>query len=91
MISSVREKVAEKLGVKFRLLSIDEVNSFKDECLSPQSEKLKELGIRNIAEAFALISAGKNAKLILRKIPYKGEVTVSIASIRLESHCNLFL
>ncbi|MFP3400547.1 cobalamin biosynthesis protein, partial [Acidianus sp.] len=50
-------------------------------CLSPQSEKLKELGIRNVAEACALISAGKNAKLILRKIPYKGEVTVSIASI----------
>ncbi|MQL56017.1 cobalt-precorrin 5A hydrolase [Acidianus ambivalens] len=84
VISSVREKVrkvAEKLGVKFRLLSLDEVNSFEDECLSPQSEKLKELGIRNVAEACALISAGKNAKLILRKIPYKGEVTVSIASI----------
>lgn len=84
VISSVREKVgkvAERLGVKFRLISLEEVNSFNDECLSPQSQKLKELGIKNVAEACALISAGKNAKLILRKIPYKGEVTVSIASI----------
>ncbi len=84
VISSVREKVgkvAEKLGVKFRLLSFEEVNSFNDECLSPQSEKLRELGIKNVAEACALISAGKNSRLILRKIPYKGEVTVSIASI----------
>ncbi|BDC17940.1 cobalt-precorrin 5A hydrolase [Acidianus sp. HS-5] len=84
VISSIREKVgkvAEKLGVKFRLISLDEVNSFEDECLSPQSQKLKELGIKNVAEACALISAGSNSKLILRKIPYKGEVTVSIASI----------
>ena len=81
IIASVREKVkevADEFKVPFRLVSWDEVNSFNDECLTPPSDKLKELGIRGVAEISALI-AGRG-RLILRKISYKGEVTVAIAS-----------
>jgi cobalt-precorrin 5A hydrolase len=81
IIASVREKVkevADELKVPFRLISWEEINAFNDECLTPPSDKLKELGIKGVAEVSALI-AGKG-RLILRKIRYKGEVTVAIAS-----------
>ncbi|AWR96294.1 cobalt-precorrin 5A hydrolase [Acidianus sulfidivorans JP7] len=83
VISSIRERVREvskELGKPFRLVSIDEINSFYDPCISPQSNKLKELGIKGVAEISALIAGGKGSTLLLRKIPYKGEVTVAIAS-----------
>lgn len=83
VISSIRDRVGEvakELEKPFRLVSLDEVNSFSDPCLSPQSEKLKEVGIKGVAEISALIAGGKGSSLILRKIPYEGEVTVAIAS-----------
>ncbi|ARM74773.1 cobalt-precorrin 5A hydrolase [Acidianus manzaensis] len=83
VISSVKERVSEvskELGKPFKLVSIDELNSFYDPCLSPQSEKLKEIGIKGVAEISALIAGGKDSTLLMRKIPYEGEVTVAIAS-----------
>ncbi|BFH72276.1 cobalt-precorrin 5A hydrolase [Sulfurisphaera javensis] len=82
VIASLRESVksvAEELGIPFRLITKEEINSFEDECLSPQSEKLKEVGLKGVAEVSALISAGKNSKLLLRKMVYNGEVTIAIA------------
>lgn len=81
-ISSIREKVkdvAEELGIPFRLVTKEEINSYNDECLTPQSIKLKEVGLKGVAEISALISAGKNSKLLLRKMVYNGEVTIAIA------------
>jgi cobalt-precorrin 5A hydrolase len=82
LIASIREsaEVASKeLGIPFRKITLEEINSFNDECLTPPSEKLTELGLRGVAEVSALMAGGKDAKLILRKIPYKGEVTVAVA------------
>ncbi|BFI76666.1 cobalt-precorrin 5A hydrolase [Sulfurisphaera ohwakuensis] len=82
IISSVREKVkivADELGIAFRLVTRDEIEAFSDECLSPQSEKLKEIGLKGVAEVSALIAGGKGAKLLLRKITYNNEVTIAIA------------
>jgi len=82
VIASIREKVknvADELGIPFRLVTKDEINSFEDECLTPQSQKLKELGIRGVAEISALIAGGKNSRLLLRKMVYNGEVTIAIA------------
>lgn len=83
IISSIRERVeeiAKELGVPFRLVSLEEINSFNYPCLSPQSDKLKEVGIKGVAEISALIAGGKSSTLILRKIPYGSEVTVAVAS-----------
>jgi len=82
VISSIREKVkivADELGITFRLVTRDEIETFNDECLSPQSEKLKEIGLKGVAEVSALIAGGKEAKLLLRKITYNNEVTIAIA------------
>lgn len=82
VIASIREKVkvvADELGVPFRLVTREEINSFEDECLSPQSEKLKEVGLKGVAEVSALIAGGKGSRLLLRKIVYNGEVTIAIA------------
>lgn len=82
VIASIREKVknvAEELGIPFRLVSREEINSFEDECLTPQSQKLKEIGLKGVAEISALIAGGKNSRLLLRKMVYNGEVTIAIA------------
>jgi len=82
VIASIREKVqyvADELGVPFRLVSREEINSFEDECLTPQSQKLKEIGLKGVAEISALIAGGKNSRLLLRKMVYNGEVTIAIA------------
>lgn len=83
VISSIKERVAEvakELGIPFRLVSVEEINSFYDPCISPQSEKLKEIRLKGVAEISALIAGGKGSSLILRKIPYEGEVTVAVAT-----------
>ncbi|QIW24740.1 cobalt-precorrin 5A hydrolase [Sulfolobus sp. S-194] len=82
IISSIREKVkivADELGIAFRLVTRDEIETFNDECLSPQSEKLKEIGLKGVAEVSALIAGGNGAKLLLRKITYNNEITIAIA------------
>ncbi len=82
-ISSIRRdvmKVAERLGVEFRLYNLEEVNSFSSPCLTPQGEKLKQLGIRGVAEVCALKSAGDRAKLVLRKVKLGNSATLAIAA-----------
>ena len=84
VIASLRdsvESVSKELGVPFRKITSEEINSFNDDCLTPPSEKLSELGLKGVAEVSALISGGNGAKLILRKIQYKREVTVAVATV----------
>lgn len=83
VIASIRESVetvCRELGIPFRRVTLEEINSFDSECLTPPSEKLTELGLKGVAEVSALIAGGRDAKLVLRKIPYRGEVTIAVAT-----------
>jgi cobalt-precorrin 5A hydrolase len=72
-------KAAERLGLNLEFISIDELRSFEHEDLSPDSELVKKkIGVGGVCERAALITAGKKAKLILKKTKEKG-VTVAIA------------
>lgn len=82
-ISSIREEVSEvarRLNKRFMLYSKDEVNSFSNPCLTPQSEKLKEVGIKGVAEICALMSARENPRLVLRKLKIGNSATLAIAT-----------
>jgi len=83
-IASVREvveEVSKSLNIPFQKIDWETINSFNDECLTPPSEKLEELGIKGVAEISAFIAGGPSAKLILRKISYKSKITVAIAGV----------
>lgn len=70
---------AEKLGLKFEFLNVEELRAFKHEDLSPDSEIVQEkIGVGGVCEQAALIKAGKNAHLILKKQKLNG-VTVAVA------------
>jgi cobalt-precorrin 5A hydrolase len=82
-ISSVREevgKVAEMLKVKFILYNLEEIRIFSNPCLTPQSEKLKEVGVKGVAEVCALMSSGLNPRLVLRKVKLSKSATIAIAT-----------
>ncbi|EHP69266.1 cobalamin biosynthesis protein CbiG [Metallosphaera yellowstonensis MK1] len=82
-IASIKERaksVADKLNLPFRLFSVDELNSLDHDCLSPPSDKLREEGIRGVAEASALMMAGKGARLLLRKVKAH-DLTVAVAGV----------
>jgi cobalt-precorrin 5A hydrolase len=70
---------AEKLGLSWDFLSVDALRSLKHEGLSPDSKLVKEkIGVGGVCERAALIAAGKNAELILKKMKMNG-VTVAVA------------
>jgi cobalt-precorrin 5A hydrolase len=70
---------AKKLGLTWNFLSVDALRSVKHEGLSPDSKLVKEkIGVGGVCERAALITAGKKAKLILKKMKMNG-VTVAIA------------
>jgi cobalt-precorrin 5A hydrolase len=70
---------AKKLGLPIDFISVDALRSVKHEGLSPDSKLVKEkIGVGGVCERAALITAGKNAKLILKKMKKNG-VTVAIA------------
>jgi cobalt-precorrin 5A hydrolase len=70
---------AKKLGLIWDFFSVDALRAFKHEDLSPDSKLVKEkIGVGGVCERAALITAGKNAKLILKKMKMNG-VTVAIA------------
>jgi cobalt-precorrin 5A hydrolase len=72
-------KAAERMGLNLEFISIDELRSFRHEDLSPDSELVKKkIGVGGVCERAALITAGKKAKLILKKTKAKG-VTVAVA------------
>lgn len=70
---------AKRLGLNLEFLSIDDLRSLRHEELSPDSELVKQkIGVGGVCERAALITAGKKAKLILKKTKAKG-VTVAVA------------
>ena len=70
---------AQKLGLPMDFISVDALRLVKHEGLSPDSQLVKEkIGVGGVCERAALITAGKNAKLILKKMKMNG-VTVAVA------------
>jgi cobalt-precorrin 5A hydrolase len=70
---------AKILGLAFSFVSVDALRAFSHEDLSPDSKLVEEkIGVGGVCERAALITAGKNARLILKKTKMNG-VTVAIA------------
>lgn len=74
MINAVK-----KLGLPLEFLSVDALRSLKYQGLSPDSLMVQEkIGVGGVCERAALIAAGKNSKLLLKKTKLNG-TTVAIA------------
>ena len=72
-------KAVEQLGAPLEFLSVDALQSLNHKDLSPDSAMVqKKIGVGGVCERAALLIAGKNSKLILKKVKFKG-VTVAIA------------
>jgi len=72
-------KAAEQLGKPLEFLSVDALRSLNHKDLSPDSKMVQEkIGVGGVCERAALIVAGKNSKLILKKTKLNG-VTVAVA------------
>lgn len=70
---------AKKLGLPIDFVGLEALRGFKHEDLSPDSKLVKEkIGVGGVCEQAALIVAGKQARLILKKTKMNG-VTVAIA------------
>jgi cobalt-precorrin 5A hydrolase len=70
---------AEKLGLPIDFVNVDALRSVKNEGLSPDSKLVEEkIGVGGVCERAALITAGKNANLILKKMKMNS-VTVAVA------------
>ena len=70
---------AEKLGLPIDFVSVEALRSVKHEGLSPDSKLVEEkIGVGGVCERAALITAGKTAELILKKMKMNG-VTVAVA------------
>ncbi len=66
-------------GAPLEFLTVEELDSLKHEDLSPDSKMVKEkIGVGGVCERAALLKAGKNSKLLLKKTKLNG-VTVAIA------------
>jgi cobalt-precorrin 5A hydrolase len=69
----------ERLGAPLDFLSVDALRSLNHSDLSPDSAMVQEkIGVGGVCERAALLTAGKNSKLILKKTKLNG-VTVAIA------------
>jgi cobalt-precorrin 5A hydrolase len=69
----------ERLCLPLEFLSVDVLRSLSHKDLSPDSKMVQEkIGVGGVCERAALIIAGNNAKLILKKMKLNG-VTVAIA------------
>jgi len=72
-------EAVEKLGAPLEFLSVEALRSVNYEDLSPDSAMVQEkIGIGGVCERAALLVAGKNSKLILKKMKLNG-VTVAVA------------
>jgi cobalt-precorrin 5A hydrolase len=70
---------AERLGAPLEFLSVDTLRSLSHKDLSPDSKMVQEkIGVGGVCERAALLVAGKNSRLILKKTKRNG-VTVAIA------------
>ena len=69
----------EHLGKPLEFLSVDALRSLNHKDLSPDSKMVQEkIGVGGVCERAALLVAGENSKLILKKTKLNG-VTVAIA------------
>jgi len=72
-------KAAETLGLTLEFFDVETLRAFKHGDLSPDSEIVnRNIGIGGVCERAALIAAGKNPRLILKKTIRNG-VTVAVA------------
>jgi cobalt-precorrin 5A hydrolase len=70
---------AERLGAPLEFLSVDALRSLNHQDLSPDSAMVQEkIGVGGVCERAALLIAGKNSKLLLKKTKLNG-VTVAVA------------
>ncbi|MDO5836498.1 MAG: cobalt-precorrin 5A hydrolase [Methanobacterium sp.] len=70
--------VASQLKLPLEIVSLDEIAELEDGNCTPSKLVQREFGVPGISEPVALIQAGKQSRLILRKTAYNG-VTVAIA------------
>jgi cobalt-precorrin 5A hydrolase len=71
---------AKKLGLKWDFHSVEALRSVEHAGLSPDSKMVEEkIGVGGVCERAALITAGKNSNLILKKTKMNG-VTVAVAA-----------
>ena len=69
----------KQLGAPLEFLSVDALRSLNHKDLSPDSKMVQEkIGVGGVCERAALLVAGKNSKLILKKTKLNG-VTVAVA------------
>lgn len=67
------------LGVPVNFVSVNEIRKFNREDLTPDSEVVKKyIGVGGVCERAALIAAGRDAQLLLKKVKF-GRVTVAVA------------
>ncbi len=72
-------EAVERLGAPLEFLSVDALRSVSYNDLSPDSAMVQEkIGVGGVCERAALLTAGKNSKLLLKKTKLNG-VTVAIA------------
>lgn len=72
-------EAVERLGAPLEFLSVDALRSLNHSDLSPDSAMVQEkIGVGGVCERAALIVAGKNSKLLLKKTKLNG-VTVAVA------------
>ena len=77
--SEAMVQAVAQLGAPLEFLSVDALRSVKNVDLSPDSAMVQEkIGVGGVCERAALMVAGKNSKLILKKTKLKG-VTVALA------------
>jgi cobalt-precorrin 5A hydrolase len=77
--SKAMAEAVDRLGAPLEFLSVDALRSLSHGDLSPDSAMVQEkIGVGGVCERAALLVAGKNAKLILKKTKLNG-VTVAIA------------
>jgi cobalt-precorrin 5A hydrolase len=72
-------EAVEKLGAPLEFLTVEELRGVVNEDLSPDSAMVQEkIGVGGVCERAALLVAGNNSKLILKKTKLNG-VTVAVA------------
>lgn len=72
-------KAVEQLSAPLEFLSVDALRSLNHQDLSPDSKMVQEkIGVGGVCERAALLIAGKNSKLLLKKTKQNG-VTVAVA------------
>ena len=73
-------EVVSEFGIPFEIVPLDKLKNFNFDGYSKSSFVKKKFGIYGVCEPVALIAAGKNSRLALKKMSSNG-VTVAIAVV----------